>query len=316
MGKKYLPLILVSGLIGILGWACSIQATGFGVSPPDVSNYHLTPGSHSETTIYLIRGEPGADAQAQVSIEAPEIENWIKINEGMNFTLPKGEQKVPMTVIIDVPSDADFGPYKGNIQVVAVSKGGTEEGQVSMVLGARISIDLVVAPEEFSDFKLLGISLNTFEQGTPLEIFVKLENFGNVKIRPSKVHIDVYDIAYKNILVSGDVTEMSWVGPFETDVSRGEWQSGLGLGEYWAEVTVYREKESIGTSKIHFQVVLKGSLKKEALSAEEGKGFSYFYLGIGIGVVSLIALIILLLLIQQKGKIKPKRVSKKRIKRE
>lgn len=316
MGKKCSLLVLIGGFIGILGWAYFVQAGGFGVSPPDVSNYHLTPGSHFEKTIYLIRGEPETDAQAQVSIEAPEIESWIKIGEGMNFTLPKGEQKVPMTVIIDVPSDADFGPYQGNIQVRAVSIGEKKEGQVSMVLGARIGIDLVVAPEEFSDFRLLGVNVNTFEQGAPLKVSLRLENFGNVKIRPSKVHIDIYDIAYKNILASGDIIEMSWVGPFETDISRGEWQNNLGLGEYWAEVTVYKEKELIGTSKIHFQVVPKGSLKEEVLPVEEGKGFPYFYLGIGIGAVSLIVLIILLLLIRREGRIKPKRVSKKRIKRE
>jgi hypothetical protein len=119
-------------------------------------------------------------------------------------------------------------------------------------------------------------------------------------------------IGYKNILVSGDIVEMSWIESFKIAVSRGEWQNELGLGEYWGTVTVFKGEESVGPSKIHFQVVPKGTLKKPEIltKAKEGKGLFYLYLGIGIGVISLVVLILLIWLDWKRKREIPK-VSRK-----
>ena len=284
--KKYVILILIISFAGIFGWICFIQA-GFGVSPPNVSNDRLTPGSHFEKTIYLVRGQPEEELSARVSIDAPEIEDWIKIDKGLKFPLPKGEQKVPMKIIIDVPSDAPLGAYDGYIRVRAVPSIG-QEGKVATVLGIRIDINLMVTEKGFSDFKIRGVDIADFERGSPLVVFIILENTGNTKIRPSKVHLDIYDLSHRRLLKSGDILETGWVAPFETKQISGELEIDLELGEYWADISVYKEDESLGIYKIYFVVVPEGTLKKEKVEAEE-KGFPYMK----IGVIFLTVLIVL-----------------------
>jgi len=268
--KKYIILILVVSLVGMFGWAYLIQA-GFGVSPPYVNNDRLTPGSHYEKTIYLVRGQPTTELTAEVTIDAPGIRDWITIEKGLIFPLPKGIQQFPMKVIIDVPSDAAYGSYQGYIRVRAVPSG-REEGGVATLLGARIDIGLAVTEKGFSDFRLRGVSIPNVEKGNPLVVLINLENTGNTKIRPSKVHLDIYDVAHLTLLQSGDITEMGWVGPFETRQVEGKLPIELELGEYWADVTVYKEGESLGLSKIYFKVV--PYVEKPVSPGEKGKSFS------------------------------------------
>ena len=303
--RKYIISILVVFLVGILGWVCFVQA-GFGVSPPYVNNNRLTPGSHYEKTIYLVRGTPTEELTAEVTIDAPEIKDWITIEKGLRFPLPKGVQQFPMKVMIDVPSDAAYGSYQGYIRVRVIPSGGSE-GQVATLLGARIDISLAVTEKGFSDFRVRGISVPNVEKRSPLVVLINLENTGNIKIRPSKVHLDVYDLNHVKILKSGDITETGWVGPFETRQIEGKLPIDLALGEYWADVTVYKEGESLGANKIYFKVV--PYVEKPGI--EEKLPLSFLlpllpYIGVGI-----ILLIILLILIWTERK-KPKIVFKKR----
>jgi len=70
--RKCVVLILISFLFGLFSWTSFVQA-GFGVTPPYIKNSHLTPGSHYETTIYLMRGKPTEELTAEVTIDASEI---------------------------------------------------------------------------------------------------------------------------------------------------------------------------------------------------------------------------------------------------
>ena len=148
--KQYLILILAFSFIGIFGWTFFAQA-GFGVSPPSITNDHLIPGQSFEKTIYLVRGNPTEELTAEVIIDAPKIRDWITIEKGLNFPLPKGIQQVPMKVIINVPKDADFGNYQGFITVKAISSG--QKGQVSIVLAGGIDISIAVTDKEASNLE-------------------------------------------------------------------------------------------------------------------------------------------------------------------
>jgi len=306
--KKYVILISVIALIGIFGQVSFLEA-GFGVSPPHVMNYHLIRGSHFEETVYLVRGEPDVRLNAEVTLDAPEIEDWITIDKGMNFPLPKGEQKVPMKVIIDVPADAAFGNYQGYIQVRAVPGEGTEGG-VATVLGVRVDIDIAVSEKGYSDFRIRGISIPDFEKGSSLVVFMMLENTGNTQIRPSKVHLDIYDISHLKLLQSGDIFETTWVEPFATRQSTGELQVDLELGEYWADVTVYKEEESLGVNRVHFRVIPK---TEKPVLPEEGKEepfLSLYFSYIGVGIILLIILLVLIWIERKKIKVAFKKRNK------
>ena len=144
----------------------------------------------------------------------------------------------------------------------------------------------------------------------PVGLYFMIENFeenlGNVKIRPSKVHLDIYDSSHQKLLRSGDITEMDWVDPFAIRQVEGQMPFDLGLGEYWADVTVYKEGESLGISKVHFRVVPR--TEKPAIPlGEKGKEFILLYWPyIGIGIILLIIVLIFVWIEREKLKIAPK----------
>jgi len=300
--KKTTLLILLTIFLSTLLLPFPVRA-GFGVSPPDVINDHLTPGSHFEKTIYLSRGKPTENLIAEVTIEDSEIKNWITIDKGMKFSLPKGEYQVPMNVIIDVPEDAAHGSYGGYMRVRQLpAEGGG--GQVTTLLGVRIDIDLVVSEKGYSDFNLKGVSIPNFAKGSPLIVMMILENVGNTKIRPTKIHLDIYDISHKQLLISGEINDMTWIEPFETGQSTGQINVILEPAEYWADVTVYKEGEPLGLYKTHFMVVTELSLGKEGTSVSQEDRETKEKIGIisylGTVVIFLIALTVIIIIEREK----------------
>jgi len=308
--KKYIFSILIISLFGIFGGICFVEA-GFGITPPYIKNDRLVPGSHIEETIYLVRGDPDQDAIAEItSIDAPNFKDWIIIEKGLKIPLLKGIQQIPMKVIIDVPKDAPFGDYEGFIYLRAVPAG-SQEGQIAALLGGRIDISLVVSEKGVTDFRIKGASVPNFEKGSPLVFFMMLENTGNTKTKPSKVHIDIYDLNHIKILTSGDITEMNEVAPFETKQIEGQIALDLEIGEYWADITPYKKEESLETFKILFTVLPEGTLKKEKPLVNKKQGLKdLFY--ISIVIILLVIIIIITRFYKDKLKLTPKNKGNKK----
>ena len=112
--KLVVPLFFVFALQLIFA---DFVLAGFGITPPYVRNSSLTRNSTYEQQILMVRSDPNVELKATVSIDAPEIEDWMAIVEGPSIPLPIGEQKVPLTVRVTVPSDADFKEYEGIIRI-------------------------------------------------------------------------------------------------------------------------------------------------------------------------------------------------------
>ncbi len=63
---------------------------GFGITPPYVKNTSLTRNSIYQQQILLVRSDPDIPLKATITVDAPEIEDWIEIVQGYEFELPKG----------------------------------------------------------------------------------------------------------------------------------------------------------------------------------------------------------------------------------
>lgn len=225
-----------------------IVKAGFGISPPFIENNHLTPGSYFEKTIYLVRSDPSEDMTIEAIIEAPTITSWITIDD--EFVLPKGTQQFPLKVGIKVPSDATYGIHLGYIRIRKKPLPGDDQ----IALGAKIDIKLTVTGEALSDFKIKGVSTPGIEKGNPLTVLIMLENTGNTRTRPSKVHLDIYDVSHTKIMESGDITGIELVEPFETKQIKGEMKVDLEAGEYWADISIYKDEKVTNIFKVHFKV--------------------------------------------------------------
>jgi len=255
---KIKVLSLISLIVCLVFLFPYCTKAGFGISPPRVWNDYLVPGSHFEQTITLTRSNPDNPIKIITEIDAPDIKDWITINQGKEFIYPAGPQQFPITIVINVPEDAGYSTYYGKMTIKTAPI--EETGQVTVALGAVIDFKIRVSGEQFSDFKTRGISIPDLEEEWPLKFVVILENLGNVKTRPSKVHLEIFDDYHQTRLKSGDITNLTWVDSFKTGNSEGQMAISLASGQYWAEYEVYKDEQMILKDKIRFYVYPPGTL--------------------------------------------------------
>jgi hypothetical protein len=245
---------------------------GFGITPPYVTNASLTRNSVYEQVIYLVRSDPTSDLKAMVSVDVPGVNEWFTIVEGNEFILPRGEQKVPMTVRVSVPDDADFKRYNGNIRIktgapddIVASAG------VNISLGAQIDVDVSVIDREIKDFKVRRIGISDLNEGHKVgwlyfpgkiqfEMFI--ENTGNVAVAPSDVVFRIYDRS-GNVLLEetrkkGRIKE---VAPFITDTVFAELPTRLPQGSYLARFEIKNGEEVKLSGEVNVSVLPYGTLQ-------------------------------------------------------
>lgn len=249
----------------MLAFANNVEAGGFGVSPPQIIADNLLKGSMYEQTVTLVQSEPNEDLQAEVVFDAPEIESWISIDQGMSFVIPKGEQQFPIKIKISVPEDAPMGKYKGFIRISttpAKIKEVEEGSSVSINYGGRIDLDLTVGNNVIEEFEVLAITMKDIETGWPLLASVKIQNTGNVPVKLDRATFDLFDKYNSVRLGYGQTEEFEFVSPYSTKETLMQFPIDLrlGLGEYSGTVKVYKDGKVIKELQTPFRVVEKGTL--------------------------------------------------------
>lgn len=260
--KIWFSAILVLSFI-IVWYLLPLVAKAFGISPPHVINDRLFAGSHYEQKISLSRVDTGEELNCEVEFDTPGFENWFTVTPSKTFPFPKGEKVTQMFVKVDVPKDAKPGRFRGSIRVRVVPKE-KEEGRITIVLGARIDVDLTVTSEKFTEFQVRRVQIPDLEEGWTIEIKMKIENKGNVKVAPDKVTLDIYDSSHKELLKSAETTKLSKIKPFETKEISAFLKAKLAVGQYWGEAKIYRGEEVAWHEKVIFTIKPKGSLPPRA----------------------------------------------------
>lgn len=245
---------------------------GFGITPPYVKNTSLTRNSIYEQQIMLVRGDPNVAQRAEVTIDAPGFEDWIEIVEGLDIPLPRGSQKVPMTVRVKVPEDADFENYQGAIRIRTLPEDGqVAAGAVSISLGARVDIDLDVIDKEIRDFRIRRVSVADLDEGSKLgwlffpgkvKMEMLLENTGNVSISPSHVILKIYDRTGVVLLEeSKNIGKIEEVAPYAAEVITAEIPTRLPEGSYIARYQIFNDEEIKQEGDLSLVVYPAGTLQ-------------------------------------------------------
>lgn len=245
---------------------------GFGITPPYVRNTSLTRNSTYEQQILLVRSDTNVAQKAEIVVDAPEIQNWIQIIEGDEIKLPKGVQKVPMTVRVTVPPEAEFKDYKGAIRIRTLPDDGqVTAGAVSISLGALVDIDLSVIDREIRDFRIRKISVADLNEGHKflwlffpgkINFDMLLENTGNVKIAPSKVEFRIFDRAGKVLLEeTSNIGRIDKVAPYGTETVTAEIPTKLPAGSYVARYRIFNGDEIKQEGDISLNILPAGTLE-------------------------------------------------------
>ncbi len=266
--------LIRSFIFGVAIFSTFVQSAlaGFGVTPPYVTNVSLTRNSSYEQTIFLVRSDPSTDLKATISIDVPGVNDWFTIVEGNEFLLPKGEQKVPMTVRVLVPDKADYKQYKGNIRIKTGAPDETVAGgAVSISLGAQLDVDITVIDKKIKDFKVRKIGISDLNEGHKvgwlyfpgkIRFEMLLENIGNVPIAPSDVVFRIYDRS-GNVLLEeshkkGSIDE---VEPFATETVFAELPTKLPSGSYLARFEIKNDDEVKLEGEVNLSILPYGTLQ-------------------------------------------------------
>lgn len=269
--NKFLKYLTLFPVFGFLVFA-PIAEAGFGITPPYVRNTSLIRNSTYEQQILLVRGDPNVAQKAEVSIDAPEIEDWITIVEGSNIALPKGEQKVSMTVRVTVPEDAEFKDYTGAIRIRTLpADGQVSEGAVNISLGARVDIELSVIDKEIQDFRVRKVSIAELNEGHKfwwlffpgkIRFETMLENIGNVDVSPSKVELKIYERTGTVLLEeTKNIGKVPKVKPYATETVTAEVPTRLPAGSYVAKYKVYNDDEVKQEGELSVNILPYGTLQ-------------------------------------------------------
>ena len=295
-----------SGLLGMVLFVligADFALAGFGVTPPFVRNTSLTRNSTYEQQILLVRGDPKTPLKATVSVDAPEIRGWIEIIEGASFELPRGEQKVPMTVRVTVPDDAEFKNYTGAIRIkTGAVDDAVGAGAVNISLGAQIDIELNVIDKVIKDFRIRKIGVSDLNEGIKIgwlyfpgkiSFSMLVENTGNVDIAPSEVTFSIYDASGTVLLEeASSLGKMDKIAPFDTDEINAYIPTRLPSGAYLARFEIKNGDTVKHQGELSLNILPYGTMQTA------GFGFTGLSLVHKVSVLlPIFALIVLILLV-------------------
>jgi len=249
-----------------------VVEAGFGITPPYVRNSSLTRNSTYEQQILLVRSDTSIPQKAEITVDAPEILEWIQIVEGDEIKMPVGVQKVPMTVRVSVPDDADFSEYEGSIRIRTLPDGDDlAAGAVSISLGALVDIKLSVIDRQIRDFRIRQISVPDLNEGTKaawlffpgkIRFDMLLENTGNIDISPSEVEFRIFDRTGKVLLEeTSNLGKIDTVEPYGTDTITAEIPTRLPQGTYIARYKIYNDDEVKQEGDLTLNILPDGSVQ-------------------------------------------------------
>lgn len=248
-----------------------VQAS-FGITPPYVRNTSLTRNSVYEQQILLVRGNPTDDLNAQIIIDAPEIQDWIEIVEGATILLPRGEQKIPMTVRVTVPGDVPFRDYEGKIRIrTSPTDDQVAEGVVSISLGAQVDINLSVIDRVIEDFRIRRIAVSDLNEGHKLgwlyfpgkiSFTMLTENTGNVDIAPSLVKFNIYDRAGAVLLEETvNLGRLQKIAPYATEEIVADLPTRLPAGSYMVRYSIFNGEDVKQEGELNLSILPYGTLQ-------------------------------------------------------
>lgn len=297
--NKFSKLLVLLPVFFFLVFAPVVHA-GFGITPPYVRNTSLIRNSTYEQQILLVRGDPNTAQKAEISIDAPEIQDWIEIVEGSSISLPMGEQKVPMTVRVKVPEDAEFKDYTGAIRIRTVPDDGqVTEGAVSISLGARVDIELSVIDKEIKDFRVRKVAIGELNEGHKfwwlffpgkVRFETMLENIGNVDVSPSTVELKIYERTGTVLLEETEnIGKIPKVKPYATETVVAEIPTRLPAGSYVARYKVFNDNDVKQEGELSVNILPYGTLQLA--------GFGFFGLSIAHKISVLLPIFALIIVI-------------------
>lgn len=241
-------IILAVGIL-IVG-TISVYA-GFGVSPTDISYDNLKPGATFTKSFTLSRSGDLDEMNVTIQPDLASIDSWFTYNPGKTFKFPQGESTTIFEITVDVPNDIPFDTYDGVIRVIAVPSNQDIRG-VTITQGVRLDAGLVVTEQDVRILRILSIDVLDSELNQPIQLKIVGENQGNIDASPV-VKIKIMDLQM-NVLEEHEIANFGFIKPNETATLIAKFDTNLPSGEYFIEVDVQLDAESLRKERLVFNI--------------------------------------------------------------
>lgn len=225
---------------------------GFGVSPAEIYNDSLKPGSKFEKDIVLSRSDTDENLKVVIETDLGDAGSWIKFDPGTEFIFAKGETRKTVKATVSVPNNAELKNYKGFLRIKASSMDSTSSG-VSIIKGARMEVNLVTTSLSVDILNIKGLNIPDVDFQKPIKLLVNVQNNGNTDISPSKVILEVQDLN-KNTIETQNVTKIEKVSSNTTKEITAEFKNDLNSGEYFGNVQVFLGDKLLRSDRLVFKI--------------------------------------------------------------
>lgn len=300
-------------LIGLAG--AHTASAGFGITPPYLRSDRLARGTVYTQVINLVRSDAPDDLKVTITLNIPGAQEWVSVDKGNEFIIPKGVTQLPITVSVRVPNDAPYKEYTGTMRIRTSSANPAAAGGVSIALGAQVDVDLKVV-DKILDFDVRQVRISDLEEGIQkfglffpgkMKFYMTIENTGNAVYGPTKVHFDIYDSNMENLLESVDNTnKIEKIAPFTIKEVLAELPTRLPNGSYAVKYAIYKDKDIAQQGELNMSVAAIGTV-----AGYQGYGFDGLSLEDKLKIAAVIILPVLLFVIFMVFAVRRRRRRKK-----
>lgn len=264
-----------------------------GISPSGFRYNTFMPGMTYEQEFTIMGVDPSTQNSMFLTMDAGDINDWFTFVPSNEITIPQGEQTGTFTLRMTIPKGAEFKDH--NVQF-RVGFGKPENtSQVAIAVGVTVVLNFKISDEELRDWEVRLVSIADFYEGDDMVLTAKINNKGNVDVKPTKIKVDVEDLN-GNIVKTVESSTVDEVPAYVMQEVEVKYDSkGIVPGDYFGNVTVYDGDNELYKDKVAFKVMI--STKKKFMDTTFGK----FVTSVpGIALLSVGGVAIILFLISRR----------------
>jgi len=237
---------LLLGVVVLLTTSMAAHA-GFGITPADIVHENLKPGASFTTEFKVSRSGNLNEVSVVVEPDYGPISSWFTVKPGKIMTFPQGQRIMYFQITVNVPETAEYKDYAGAIYVTALPDDADVKG-VMITQGLQVNAQLSLTEEDIEKLSITAITVDETIKGSPIKINVTAKNEGNVATTPV-AKIKVMDLQ-QTVIEEHDISNLGTIEANETKTLTGQFLSNLAVGEYFLEVDVLLDNQSLRKERL------------------------------------------------------------------
>lgn len=252
MEKKKIIHHCIAGLlfvvVAMLGVGVHTAEASIGMSPVEHFYNILLPNQQVTATAYFTRKDASQDERVRISADGEGAEA-IQFLDGEEIVLPALQNKTAYTFGVNA-TDLPQGTYEPRLHVSEIAPDSDDElggSGVTTLSGAKAIVHFTVVNDEISECSIDNAVLEETEEGQPLLLRYRVNNTGNVKVRPEQIELTLrgkFDANnFERITVSGESIPFS--EPFQDQFQEIEIPHTRQASEYSARVIFFGCQEKV-----------------------------------------------------------------------